>query len=163
MARRIEKSVLSGSNDEGWSYNTDRGTVVSILAGNIIGTKNGASVLCDKFVTLNDNSIRDKELIRLSETSGKLIVHILKERIGGGPNETKDKYLSLFKTWLSNNPITIQYRLQTESVKTVDSTITVQDGQTISKLNSFNGTTHVSTEVADVTVYPTVAVEVAVE
>jgi hypothetical protein len=38
-----------------------------------------------------------------------------------------------------------------------------QDEQTISKLNSFNGTTHVSTEVAENNIYPTIAIEVATE
>ena len=36
-----------------------------------------------------------------------------------------------------------------------------QDGKTINKLNSFNGTTNVSTEVAENSIYPTIAIEVA--
>ena len=48
-------------------------------------------------------------------------------------------------------------------VKTVDLTVVDQDEQTISKLNSFNGTTHVSTEVAENSIYPTIAIEVATE
>jgi surface protein len=53
--------------------------------------------------------------------------------------------------------------LAQEVVKTVDLTIVDQGGQTISKLNSFNGTTHVSTEVAENNIYPTIAIEVATE
>ena len=53
--------------------------------------------------------------------------------------------------------------LAQEVVKTVDLTIMDQDGQTISVLNSFNGTTRVSTEVAENSTYPTVAIEVACE
>ena len=53
--------------------------------------------------------------------------------------------------------------LAQEIVKTVDLTIVDQDGKTINKLNSFNGTTHVSTEVAENSIYPTIAIEVATE
>lgn len=55
------------------------------------------------------------------------------------------------------------YKLTTELVKTVDLTIVDQDEQTISELNSFNGTTYVSTEVAENGIYPTIAIEVATE
>ena len=48
-------------------------------------------------------------------------------------------------------------------VKTVDLTIVDQDGKTINKLNSFNGTTHVSTEVAENSPYPMVSLGVASE
>lgn len=48
-------------------------------------------------------------------------------------------------------------------VKTVDLTMVDQDGKTINKLNSFNGTTHVSTEVAENNAYPMVSLEVASE
>lgn len=48
-------------------------------------------------------------------------------------------------------------------VKTVDLTIVDQDGKTINKLNSFNGTTHVSTDVAENSAYPMVSLEVASE
>ena len=64
---------------------------------------------------------------------------------------------------LTQNPITVQYELSVESIKTVDLTIVDQDGKTINKLNSFNGTTHISTEVAENSAYPMVSLEVASE
>lgn len=87
---------------------------------------------------------------------------------------TKDNWLRIIlgedltsleqgKEWLKANKPTIQYQLMTESVKTVDLTIVDQDEKTINKLNSFNGTTHVSTEVAENSIYPTIAIEVATE
>ena len=57
-----------------------------------------------------------------------------------------------------NNEVLVQ-----EVIKTVDLTMVDQDEQTISKLNSFNGTTHVSTEVAENNIYPMVSLEVASE
>lgn len=71
--------------------------------------------------------------------------------------------LSEFKEYLSQNPVTVQYQSATESIKAVDLTIVDQDGKTINKLNSFNGTTHVSTEVAENSAYPMVSLEVASE
>ena len=53
--------------------------------------------------------------------------------------------------------------LAQEIVRAVDLVIIDQDEQTISGLNSFNGITRISTEVAEGSVYPTVAIEVAIE
>ena len=47
------------------------------------------------------------------------------------------------KQWLSQNPITVQYELATESVKTVDLITLDQDGNE-TKLKTFNDITHVS-------------------
>ena len=41
-----------------------------------------------------------------------------------------------FKTWLTQNPLTIQYKLAKESVKTVDLTITNQDNRPLTVLHS---------------------------
>ena len=46
------------------------------------------------------------------------------------------------KEWLQSNPITIQYQLATESIKTVDLTVVDQNSNPTS-LKTFNDTTHV--------------------
>ena len=143
LTQRINEVTIDGSSDEGWSFNGDRGTVVSLISNNITGNKNGTGVLCKDFQTLSNSIISDTELIRISEASGKIIVQILKEKIGGGLDETGEEYASLFKKWLSDNPLTIQYELATESVKTVDLTTLDQDGNK-TKLKTFNDITHVS-------------------
>lgn len=56
-----------------------------------------------------------------------------------------------------------RFKLDTAITKKVDLTIINQNNQTISILNSFNGTTHVSTEVAENSAYPMVSLEVASE
>ena len=43
------------------------------------------------------------------------------------------------------NPITVQYELATESVKTVDSSIVDQDDNTTDNLHTFDTTTHINT------------------
>ena len=49
------------------------------------------------------------------------------------------------RIWLQQNPITIQYELATESVKTVDLTVQNQDGGIIPHIQTQQGITHVST------------------
>lgn len=74
-----------------------------------------------------------------------------------------DTTLDGIKQYLSENPLYFVVPLLDKSIKTVDLTIVDQDGKTINKLNSFNGTTHVSTEVAENSAYPMVSLEVASE
>ena len=64
----------------------------------------------------------------------------------------------LFKQWLSQNPLTVQYQLATESVKTVDLTVVDQDNQP-TQLGTFENVTHVSLESAGL--IPEVEMEVA--
>ena len=62
------------------------------------------------------------------------------------------------KAWLQQNPLTVQYKLTTESVKTVDLTTVDQDNQP-TKLGTFENITHVSLESAGL--IPEVEMEVA--
>ena len=66
--------------------------------------------------------------------------------------------LNGFKEWLSQNPITVQYELATESIKTVDLTTVDQDGQP-TKLKTFNDITYV--EINADSIIPSVDLEVA--
>ena len=60
--------------------------------------------------------------------------------------------------WLSENPITVQYHLETESIKTVDLTVVNQDNQP-TQLGTFENVTHVSLEAENL--IPEVEMEVA--
>lgn len=64
------------------------------------------------------------------------------------------------KTWLSQNPTTVQYRLATESIKTVDLTIKDHNGQNVKQLMSFNGGTHFNTRSSEGSPQPSVSVSV---
>lgn len=48
------------------------------------------------------------------------------------------------KQWLSENPITVQYKKATEQIKTVDLSILDQSGNKVSSISSFNDTTHIT-------------------
>lgn len=73
-------------------------------------------------------------------------------------SELSELSLNGCKQWLSQNPITIQYALETESVKTVDLTTVDQDNQP-TQLGTFENVTHVLLESAGL--IPTVEMEVA--
>ena len=55
------------------------------------------------------------------------------------------KTVEEFTEWITSNPITIQYQLETESIKTVDLTVQNQDGGIIPHIQTQPTTTHVST------------------
>ena len=73
-------------------------------------------------------------------------------------SELSELSLNGCKQWLAKNPITIQYQLATESIKTVDLTTVDQDGQP-TKLKTFNDITHV--EIKADNLIPSVDLEVA--
>ena len=62
------------------------------------------------------------------------------------------------KEWLTQKPITVQYQLAQESIKTVDLTVVDQDNQP-TELGTFENTTHVSLEAENL--IPEVEMEVA--
>lgn len=65
--------------------------------------------------------------------------------------------------YLQANPITVQYHLATESVKTVDLSIVDQDNQSINKLSTFEGGTHFDTSSQTGSLLPTLGVDVVVD
>lgn len=70
--------------------------------------------------------------------------------------------IKLFKQWLSQNPLTVQYLLETESIKTVDLTTVDQEGNNISKLKTFNDITHIEVK-SETAVLPTVSLKIVVD
>ena len=166
MTKRYGVAIMDGSDDENYFDNYNEisfviyGEVDNQIFSNI--KKNSYNILCDKYYVAKDKYDgwrihNDSTATGIYWLNNNLWIRIPLENLGG--SHTKQA----FKTWLQSNPITIQYELATPVVKTVDLTIVDQDGKTINKLNSFNGTTHVSTEVAENSTYPMVSLEVASE
>ena len=65
------------------------------------------------------------------------------------------------KKFFLNNPTTIQCVLSEKSVKTVELTVTDQDGKTESYIRPFEGTMHIMT--SGTPIKPTATIEVPVE
>ena len=68
--------------------------------------------------------------------------------------------LNGLRLYLQQNPITLQYQLATESIKTVALTIKDHNGQSVEHLKSFNGGTHVYTSSLDGSLVPSVDISV---
>ncbi|WP_405308748.1 hypothetical protein [Methanobrevibacter sp.] len=86
----------------------------------------------------NDTSADLEGILKCQGTDG----HGFYVRINRNRLETED--VLGFKTWLSKNPLTVRYQLETESIKTVDLTIQDQDGNEIPKPKSYYEVTHFS-------------------
>ena len=65
------------------------------------------------------------------------------------------------KTFLASNPITFQYELATESIKTVELNVVNQDGNTLSKIKPIEGTMNLHTD--GETIKPLFSGEIPVE
>ena len=80
--------------------------------------------------------------------------------------ETSD--INGFKNWvkqqyLNGNPIKVAYILEEKSIKTVDLNVVDQDGNTIPKIKSYNGVTHLEVTVPKQSLLPNVSAEVATD
>ena len=90
-------------------------------------------IISDKLPTIHQNQSNDIGIIYWWNGTNSNININLKM-------ETVDE----FKVWLSQNPITVQYPLANESVKTVDLTIKDQNNNPV-KLKPIEGTMHIQT------------------
>ena len=152
VTERIKEVVLNGSENRA---RRSGGTSYAYFINNFFGYNNVEGITSSfKFIKGGAMSTQTQESICSATTQTTLSLFTNKHELSTVEN---------LKTYLSRNPVTIQYKLEAESTKTVDLTIVDQDGETINKLNSFNGTTYVSTEVAENSAYPMVSLEVASE
>lgn len=150
LTQRITEIVLSGSEE--WVLN--RATINHILwqtaianpALNTSVRKN--NMLCNKLIVEDFAGFDAKDYEFISINNGKSNVIYLKL------DKTKGSTLTELKNYLQSNPITVQYQLATESVKTVDLNVVDQDNTKIDKIHVFNETTHVNASSDELT--PTV-------
>ena len=148
VTERIGEIVLDGS--ENWRKNDIySGTSGSRFVLYIDDIKKEAygKILCDKMqVNSNVSSWQTEgEYISADETNISNI----------NIRKTQDMTIEEFKQWLSQDPITVQYELAQESVKTVDLSIIDQNGSVIPTLKSWNTTTHIYSKIPENTLYPT--------
>lgn len=80
-------------------------------------------------------------------SGGTLLVSILKSRLSSADVDG-------FEQWLSQNPITIQYKLAKPIISYLDLTSIDQSNEPTKPLSTFNGETHITTEVSDSTLHP---------
>lgn len=153
LTQRIGEVVLDGSDDEKWitnSANYGDNTAVFYIA-NLF--EQSSTVIMDKFISYTGQnfwaSVTNDSENHLSNKAD-LAIRISKTRLSSID-------VSGFRQWLSQNPVTIQHTLMSESIKTVVLSTLDQDGEP-TKLSTFNDITHVSIEAGDL--LPTVDLEV---
>lgn len=145
VTERIGEVVLDGSED-GWR----------LSGGNTNELRYGAmypnssvelfsKTLNDKFINGDMSKTDILNYIYAPGSSNGLVVTVDKTKL-----ETVD--ITGFKKWLSQNPITVQYQLATESIKTVDLSDNV--------VYSYGSTTHYSCSSEEGSLVPTLSVKV---
>ena len=142
MTERIGEMVLDGSEEWSIRSNFSNGNckAYSLTINSFI-----SNIVCDRLKILS-NSLKHETEEGVFVNNNLLIV---KKNIAT---------VELFKQWLSQNPLTVQYRLETESIKTIDLSIKDQDNQP-TKLGTFENITHVLLESSGL--IPEVEMEVA--
>ena len=110
--QRIGEVMFDGS--ENWDSHSNNSTYTSskiFALKNNLGTNTESN--CDKFAATNGSIAMQDGLERIKHTATHTYINITNNRYGGGGS--KD-----FKTWLSQNPVTVQYELATPIVSTID-------------------------------------------
>ena len=160
VTERIGEVVLDGSNDEYWMTDGQIGGSYKFL----VALKNPyythgqitTNAICDKFPSINNGETKEQVLESIcinGWVQGKLNLAISKTKLSSG---TVDE----LRRWLSQNPLTVQYQLATESVKTVDLRCVNENSENVSFI-PLDGVMNVST--SSETIQPTFDMTVTVE
>lgn len=120
--------------------------------------KTGRSLICDKLTPVvsawSTFTTTDSEAIAIYTNA--IAFRINKNKLSDANVESVVEYLK-------SNPIKVQYQLATESIKTVNLNVVDQDGNTIPKIKSYNGVTHLEVTVPKQSLLPNVSAEVATD
>ena len=137
LTQRIGEIVFDGSEDENWGLSTTASSHKTTITFTIPLTngKVHSSCKCDKFKTIPG---------RINFTDGVESVKVATNVVGICILRSKleEQNVVGLKTYLQQNPIKIQYQLETEPIKTIDlSTLNQDDKPT--KLKTFDDITYV--------------------
>lgn len=173
--KRIGEVVLDGSyivysNQSSGGYSSATSTAVLLnLKSSELPQKRETKFVCkDLPYYPHSNSIWMKHTLidtGISGVSGAwdFCIRLPHTVTGGASADSDDVIKQKFKEYLNANPITVQYELATPIVKTVDLSIVDQDGNTIPKIKSYNGVTHLEVTVPKQSLLPHISAEVATD
>ena len=150
LTKRIGEIVLDGSENWG-TLKQGRYCIKNTLNNINRPTTYRVNFKCDKLKPITSNE----------EYSGTLGITLYELTNYDFIVRSDIQTIEEFKQWLSNNPTTVQYQLKTEFVKTVDLTVTDQDGKVESIIRPIEGTLHLST--SGETIKPSFSGEIPVE
>ena len=145
LTQRISEVVLDGSDDEAWTIITSASSGVTYFKCPLNDLQPSGSqtiippnLINDKFPLVPYYDMYTGVVVSdVALTSGSTVQAIFLH------NSNIEKTESAIRNYLQQNPITVQYQLATELVKTVDLSTLDQDGNK-TKLKTFNDITHVS-------------------
>lgn len=148
LTQRIEEVVFDGSED--WSLNrstTNHNLWTTTIANPALNTtvrKN--NMLCNKLIVEDFSGFdaKDYEFISINNGNSNWIYLKL--------DKTKGSTATELKNYLQSNPLTVQYQLATESIKTVDLSDNV--------VYSYDNITHYSCSSEEGSLVPTLSVKV---
>ena len=169
--QRIGEIEWNGSSNENWSKITERNNWTNGIENittfsfpkpsNCILTwsreGNEFAYLSNKFPSVQSvdrYAKEDKEKLMFDTVDIKM--GVLKTKL-----DTQD--VDGLRLWLSQNPITVQYELTEPIITTIDLNVVDQDGNTIPKIKSYNGVTHLEVTVPQQSLLPNVSAEVATD
>lgn len=140
--QRLGERTFVGNDDENWTLrNTFTNTI--LFANDNLGLNgftdyalSNTKMICDKFIC-GAYENQDIEFVCMRFTGQGVMIGISSSKLA-------TQNVVGFKQWLTQNPITIQYHLAAESVKTVDLSILDQNENKVSSISSFNDTTHIA-------------------
>ncbi len=144
--QRIKEKVLNGGNSESWTKSSSFTGTSCIrfqlsLSDAYVSKNTIISIANDKFPNYPNSSWQeDVEQVNI-DIQNKMSLNILKTKL-------TSEDVSGIKTWLSQNPLTIQYELATPIITKIN---------LLSTLKSWNTTTHIYSEIPENTLYPTLS------
>lgn len=128
--RKIKRTVFDGSEDEKWALSNDPKNVTTnrfMIGMDTINTYYKIFTMCDKLSWEKANNV---DLVGQT-THGKAFYVTMSKELA--PN------LEAFKTWLSQNPLTVDYVLAEPVTEPLPESVQAQ----LQAMHSENGTTHV--------------------
>ena len=145
-AKNFKLSVVGNNSVSFWCTHNASSPFVNISKGEDL-----KALLCDK-IPRKSNFNEDAELIHSG--TGAVVLRILKNKL-----QTPD--VNGLTQYLQSNPLTVQYQLASESVRTVDLNIQDQNGKTLSVIKPIEGKMLLST--SSDTIKPLFSGEIPVE
>ena len=137
VVRKIKRIVFDGSEDEKWALSNDPLNVTTnrfIIRMNIINTYYKMLTMCNKMAWKNINQV---DVVGQTTHGVNFYITLPKDL---APD------LQTFRTWLSQNPLTVDYVLAEPVTELLPESVQDQ----LSALHSENGTTHVFVESGEV-------------
>lgn len=137
VVRKIKKIVLDGSEDEKWALSNDPLNVTTnrfVIRMNVINAYYKMLTMCNKMAWKHMNQV---DVVGQSTHGVNFYITLPKDL---APD------LQTFRTWLSQNPLTVDYVLAEPVTELLPESVQAQ----LSALHSYNGTTHITVDSGEI-------------